>query len=45
MLMIAASREEAGLTKTSAKSKSRMEVALMRGSSFKNYAMLLAVKA
>lgn len=44
--MIAANREmNEAATRQSQKSKSRMEVALMRGSSFKNYAMLLAVKA
>ena len=48
LLMIAVNREinEGGHgTRASSKSKSRMEMALMRGSSFKNYAMLLAVKA
>lgn len=45
--MIAANKEmnEAVATRKSSKSKSRMDVALIRGTSFKNYAMLLAVKA
>lgn len=38
-------QEIANNTKSSSRSKSRIEQALIRGNSFKNYSMLLAVKS